>query len=182
MQQVVRLDAAGLVPVPQAQHLVGAHGGADGQQHVGVHGRLPAAHDDRVGERLDAVPQPGRQHLPHDGEGALGSLPEVAAGGRGRAEGDDEGHGLLVVEQQRRQVLPGGEPVPAVRSLQGRDGVAELAQPVDVAAHGAGADAEPVGEEEGRASRAAPAAGTAGSASGLRFRSRIQDDPRRGQD
>ncbi|CAM5595547.1 hypothetical protein SANTM175S_02624 [Streptomyces antimycoticus] len=58
-----------------------------------------------------------------------------------------EGHGLVVVEQQRRQFHAGAEPVAPVGALDGRDGIAELAQAVDIAAHGARADFQPLGEQ-----------------------------------
>ena len=52
----------------------------------------------------------------------------------------------VVVEQERRQAATGAELVAATGSVGGVDGVAEVAQPLDVAAHAAGRDAEPVGE------------------------------------
>ena len=87
-------------------------------------------------ERVDPAPQPRRHHLPHGVQRPRGRLLDPGAAGRGELQRDGEGDGLLVVEQQRRQVGAGVEPVAAVRALDGRDRVAELAQPVDVAAHG----------------------------------------------
>ena len=64
---------------------------------------------------------------------------------RGGAQPDGDGDRLLVVEQQRRQVVPGAEPVPG-QPGGGVHRVAELAQPVHVAADGAAGHAEPLGE------------------------------------
>src|SRR5262249_7471805 len=65
---------------------------------------------------------------------------------RGRVQADRHRHRLLVVQQQRRQGGAGAEPVTARQAGCRVDGVAEVAQPVDVAAHGPQADAEPAGE------------------------------------
>ena len=62
--------------------------------------------------------------------------------------------GLVVIEQQRRQVGPGFEPVAADRTARRMDRVAEAAQPLDVVADRPGAHLEPVGEL-----RAGPVAG-----------------------
>src|SRR6516162_4284062 len=55
-------------------------------------------------------------------------------------------HRLLVVQQQRRQRGPDPEPVAARGARRGVHRVAQVAQPVDVAAQGPQADAEPAGQ------------------------------------
>ena len=72
-------------------------------------------------------------------------MPSHAVAGR-RAQPDRDGDGLLVVEEQRRQLGPGTELVAAAGARARVDRVAELAQLVDVAPDGPGSDAEPVGE------------------------------------
>ena len=63
-----------------------------------------------------------------------------------RLQPDRDRHRLLVLEQQRRQGAAGPQLVAAGHAADRVDGVAELAQPVDVAAQGARADLEPVGQ------------------------------------
>ena len=63
-----------------------------------------------------------------------------------RAQPDGDGDRLFVVEEQRRQLRPGAEPVVAGRAAHRIHRVVEAAQPLDVGADGARADAEPVGE------------------------------------
>ena len=53
--------------------------------------------------------------------------------------------GFVVVEQQRRQVRAGTQPV-AGGARGGQHGVAEAAQPVDIAAHGARSDLQSLGQ------------------------------------
>jgi len=79
-------------------------------------------------------------------EGAEGRLLDAgdgAAGGGPQAEGD--GDGLVVVEQQRRELRPGAEAV-AARAGRGVHGVTEVAQLLDVAAHGPRVHLEPPGQ------------------------------------
>lgn len=71
----------------------------------------------------------------------------VVRPGRCDLQGYGEREGLFVVEQERRKFGPGGEPVAAVGSLCRIDGVAELAEAVDITAHGAQADPETVGQQ-----------------------------------
>ncbi len=59
-----------------------------------------------------------------------------------RAETDGDGHRLLVVEQQGRQLSSGTEPVAADGSARGVDGIAEVAQSLDVVSDSARRDAE----------------------------------------
>src|SRR5690606_6158031 len=59
---------------------------------------------------------------------------------------DRDGHGLVVVEQQRRHRRPGGQPVPARDAGARVHGIPERAQPADVGAHRPRAHAQPGGE------------------------------------
>ncbi|GAA2302461.1 hypothetical protein GCM10010234_51750 [Streptomyces hawaiiensis] len=112
-------------------------GGQCAAQHrhgEGVQGSHPAA-------------QPVRQHLFQLGEGPDRGLPDtVDALPGGRAQSDRDGDGLVVVQEQRRQFGAGAQLVAAAGAGAGVDRVAEFAQPVDVPAQGAGADAEPAGQ------------------------------------
>ena len=71
------------------------------------------------------------------------------------AQADRDGHRLVGLEQQGRESAVVAEPVAAGRPTDGLDGVAELAQPLDVLADGALADAQQRGElGPGRVARA----------------------------
>ena len=63
-------------------------------------------------------------------------MPADRARGR-RTQADRDRDRLLVLEQQRRQRAAGPQLVAAGDAADGVDRVAELAQPVDVAAQGA---------------------------------------------
>ena len=65
---------------------------------------------------------------------------------RDRSQADRDRDGLLVVEQERRHLRPCREPVAALHADRALHRVAEVAQPVDVAADGPPADLEPLGE------------------------------------
>ena len=67
-----------------------------------------------------------------------------------RLQCDREHDGLVVVEEEWRQLGAGIEAVPAIGTLDGLDAVAELAKPVDVTAHGAIADVQPLGQQPRR--------------------------------
>ena len=95
---------------------------------------------------VDPLPQPRRHHLPDSGQRPQRALLDSGDAGRRGLQRDGDGDRLLVVEQQRRQVGAGVQPVAAVRALGGPTGIAELAQPVDVPAHGPRADLQPLGE------------------------------------
>jgi hypothetical protein len=92
-------------------------------------------------------PQPGGQGLFELGQGAYRGLLDAGdrAGG-GRAQADRHGDRLVVVEQQRRQLGAGHEPVAAGGAGGGAHLVPEGPQPFDVVADGPGGDAEPFGE------------------------------------
>ena len=65
---------------------------------------------------------------------------------RRRPQADRDRHRLVVVEQQRRHRRPRLQPVAADRPAGRVDRVAEVAQALDVVAHGPRADLEPRGE------------------------------------
>ncbi|GAA4900700.1 hypothetical protein HNR25_004731 [Streptomonospora salina] len=87
-------------------------------------------------EGVDAAAQPCGHDLAQGVQRAFGPVLDAGTGGGGDAQRDDERDGLFVVEQQRRQLRAGVETVSAVGALVGGDGIAQLAQAVDVAAHG----------------------------------------------
>ena len=72
----------------------------------------------------------------HPGDAALGS----------GLQAERERHGLVVVQHQRRQGGAGRELVPAVDPALGLDGIAQFAQPVDVAPQRPDRHLEPTGE------------------------------------
>ncbi|GHC82212.1 hypothetical protein GCM10010309_58520 [Streptomyces violaceochromogenes] len=121
---------------------------------LGEHGRVDrggqCAAQHRHGEGVQgahAAAQPVRQHLLQLGEGPYRGLADaVDALPGGRPKPDRHGDGLVVVQEQRRQFGAGAELVAAAGAGAGVDRVAEFAQPVDVPAQGAGADAEPAGQ------------------------------------
>ena len=118
------------------QH-VGWDGGGRGAEaggHRGDRGDLPAHR--RREELLELAERPDRR-IPASGDRLR----------RGRAQAHGDGDGLLAVEHQRRHRRPAGtEAVAAGDAGVGLDRVAELPEPVDVAAHGPHRDAEPVGQ------------------------------------
>ncbi|GHA60926.1 hypothetical protein GCM10010303_85670 [Streptomyces purpurascens] len=153
--QAVRFDAAAaqgavVAAILEAQPLgvpaeVGEFGQHDGVDGVG-HGAAQHRHGEGV-EGAHPAAQPVRQHLFQLGEGPYRGLADALdALPGGRAQPDRHGHGLVVVQQQRRQFGAGAQLVAAARAGAGVDRVAECAQPVDVTAQGAGADAEPLGQ------------------------------------
>ena len=107
-------------------------------------GTRPGQRHRRGVEGADPVPEPGRQHLLQLGQRPQrGLLQPGHAPGRGGVQADRHRHRLLVVQQQRRQRGPDPEPVAARHARRGVHRVAQVAQPVDVAAQGPQADAEP---------------------------------------
>ncbi|GAA2561980.1 hypothetical protein GCM10010423_76000 [Streptomyces levis] len=153
--QPVRFDAAArlgaiVAPVREAEPFgvpaqvgeLGEHGRVDG----GGQGAPEHGHGDGV-EGAHAAAQPVGQHLLQFGQGPYRGLADaldaLAGGG---AQADRHGDGLVVVEEQRRELGAGAQLVAAARARAGVDRVAQLAQPVDVPAQGAGADAEPAGQ------------------------------------
>ena len=78
-------------------------------------------------------------------EGERAGLLDAPDGGDA-AEADCHRDGLVGLEQQRREASVVAEAVAAGGAADGLDGVAELAQALDVLAHGALADAEERGQ------------------------------------
>ena len=74
----------------------------------------------------------------------VSSMPATAR--RRGLQADRDRHRLLVLEQQRRQLPAGPQLVATGHAADRVDDVAELAEPVHVAAQGARADLEPVGQ------------------------------------
>ena len=68
--------------------------------------------------------------------------PRPAAG----EQAEQHGERLVVAEHERRQTVPGGEPVPAVAASHGLHRHVEVDQLVHVPPHGPPVHAEPVGE------------------------------------
>ncbi len=139
--------------VVEAQHLARVDGGAECHEYATVDLRLRAGRGPSDGgdlEHVDPVAQPCGHDLPDGGQRTRRGLLDAGAGGRGDLECDGERDGLLVVEQQRRQFGSGVEPVPTLGPLEGHDGIAELAQTVDIAAHGTRADVQPLRQQRPR--------------------------------
>jgi hypothetical protein len=134
------------VTAGQGQHAEqpGLDGGPAGRQRH--RGRLQRGQPAAEAGGQDLLDRRGRAH-----RGLLGAADR--AGGR-QVQRDGDGHGGLVVQQQGRQVGARAEHVAAGRTGCGVHSVAELAQPLHVAAHRAGGDPEP-----GREVLTAPAAG-----------------------
>src|SRR5918993_1357966 len=118
VDQPMRLDPAGLVlagmaGVVEAQLLGVPAGGGEGDQDVGIH-RGPAARRRHSGlpQRIQPRAQPGREGLLQLGDRPQrGLLDPGDRAGRCGAQPQPDGHGLLVVEQQRRHRRPGPQPV-----------------------------------------------------------------------
>jgi hypothetical protein len=129
-------------PVVEADPLVVATGMDDRHQHVGVDCRSRSGQGHGVGlQGVDPPAQPQRQHLLELGQGPQRGLLHAyhrAPGCGPQAHGN--GHRLVVVQQQGRHGRPRLQAVPAAGAGSGVDGVAELAQPIDVTAQGAGTD------------------------------------------
>jgi hypothetical protein len=144
-----------MVAVVEAQPLLVAAGARNGRQHLDVYRRAGGLHRHRhrVGRHgVDPTAQPRRQDLLQLGQGTHRGLLDpghhAAAGGRPQSHGDRDG--LLVVQQQRRQGRARAEPVAAGDTAGRVDRVAEVAEPLHVAADGPGADGEPVGQLRAR--------------------------------
>ncbi|GGX35687.1 hypothetical protein GCM10010297_66140 [Streptomyces malachitofuscus] len=153
--QAVRFDGAPggravVPPVLEAQPLGVPAEVSQLGQHRGVDGVRAGAAQHRHGEGVQgahAAAQPVRKHLFQLGEGPYGGLADALdALSGGGAQPDGDGHGLLVVQQQRRQFRARAQLVAAAGARTGVDGIAEFAEPVHVPAHGAGADPEPSGQ------------------------------------
>ncbi len=142
------LAGSRLTGIPEGDLLGLPAGTGEQEQGRGVDARAGAVEGHRrLVDRVDLCAQAARQHLVELGERADGGLPQPldrAAGGEAEADGD--GDRLVVVEQQRGQPAAGPELVAARRAVLGVDGVAEVAQSLDVAPHAASRHPEPLGE------------------------------------
>ncbi|GAA4045548.1 hypothetical protein GCM10022233_13900 [Streptomyces shaanxiensis] len=120
--------------------------GQDGRVDAGGLGAAQHRHGEGV-EGAHSAAQAARQDLLQFGEGPYGGLADaldaLACGG---AQADGDGYGLVVVQQQGWQLGAGAQLVAAARAGAGVDRVAQLAQPLDVAAHRARGDAEACGQ------------------------------------
>jgi hypothetical protein len=89
----------------------------------------------------------GGQDLLELDQGAHGGLLDAGdRGARGGAQADRDRHSLVVVEQQGRHRGPGVQAVAAGRARERVDGVAEVAQALDVATNGPARDLQAAGE------------------------------------
>jgi len=135
-------------PVGEADALEVAAGRRDQRQVLWVDGgAAERGGDRRRAQRRHAPAQVGRQDLFELDQRAHRGLLDPGhrrAGGGEEADGDRDR--LLVVQQQRRHGRAGAQPVPARRTGQRLDRVAQLAQAVDVAPDRAPGDREPVGQ------------------------------------
>ena len=119
-----------------------------------VDGRLLPTPGPAAGQRFGVVlegahpvAEPGGQHLLELGQGPHRGLVDAGHGAdRRRPEADGDGDRLLVIEEERGELAPGGQLVAAVGAPGGVDGVAELAEAVDVAAQRALGHLQPVGQ------------------------------------
>lgn len=97
-----------MVAVLEAQPLTVAAGVGEFREHARVHGGGLGAAQHRHGEGVEgahAAAQSARQDLFELGEGAYGGLADALdALPGGRAQPDRDGHRLVVVQQQRRQL------------------------------------------------------------------------------
>lgn len=126
-----------------------AHCGSDGGESGRVDGRrgeLPVVLQPGQAQGFHGCPQRRGHDLVQSGQCSRRVVPETEhRAGRG-LQGHRDREGLVVVEQQRRQGVPGTEPIAAVGAVDGGDRVVELAQCFYVAADGAFADSEPGGQ------------------------------------
>ena len=108
----------------------------------------------RPGERdlaeqgVEPAGQALREHPSDLGRGRLARRPGRCQQSRPASGDQTEQHGerLVVVEHQRRHLVARGQPVAAVPSAHRLDRHVQVEQVVDVAAHGALVDGEPVGQ------------------------------------
>ena len=145
-----RRRAAGAVvaAIGEPQPLVVAARGRDHRERVGVDAGPGERirHGDRA-HRVHAPAQPRGEDLLELRERTDRRLLEPAdARVRRGAQADGDGDRLLLVEEQRRQRRARAEAVAARDARGRRDRIAEAAQAVDVAADGARADLQAVGE------------------------------------
>ncbi len=135
--------------VAEPQRLVVAAGLGEGGEDGSVDDGSLGPRAGGVGLRGDGVhpaAQPGRHQADHLGErlhrGLLQPADAGDARGRGGAQPDGDRHRLVVLEEQRRELAARAQLVAAGDAAAGVDLVAEVAQPLDVAAQRAAADLE----------------------------------------
>ena len=157
--QAVGLHQRALVVLVEAQQLGIADRGGDRAERRGIDlgvldiraGVLgPTGHGGLDGR--DLAVQTVRKHLLELREGAGGGLLD-ARDACCHPQRDREADGFLVVEEQRRELRTGAQPVVTRRPALGVDGVAERAQALDVVADRAGAHLEPLGQLGSRPGR-----------------------------
>ena len=88
-------------------------------------------------------PQPGRKHLLQLRQRAHRTVLKTPAD---RDQPDRHGNGFVIVEEERRHVLPRSQPVPAGGPGRPRHRVVERTQPLDVTPYGPVGDAEALGQ------------------------------------
>ena len=114
---------------------------------TGVSGGPDVSVDGGVVHGRHLRPQPRGHHLVELGQRAQRRLAHARdAAARRYPQADRHRDGLVRVEQQRWQRRARAQLVAAAVTLAGVHRVAEVAQAVDVAAHAAAGDAEPLGE------------------------------------
>ncbi|GGN40408.1 hypothetical protein GCM10012285_18400 [Streptomyces kronopolitis] len=147
------------VGVPQGERPAVAYRVGDGEQDPGVRGGGPTGllrEGERVQERAESVREVRGQHPPDLGRCRLARRVPGRAEPRPAAGDQAEQHRqrLVVAEHERRQAVPGGEPVAAVAAAHRLHGHVEVEQMVHIAPHGPAVDAEAVGEFGHRAGAA----------------------------
>src|SRR6266851_6856119 len=106
-------------------------------------GRSHGKRHRRCRESLNPVAEPGREHLVDRCGSAGGGFLHAARCDGAQADGDRDGG--VVVEQQRRQAIARPQRVATVAARRRGHQVAEVTQPLDVAADGPGGHAERLG-------------------------------------
>ena len=142
-----RVAALGVFVVELGAQLVAAcacqrrqHGGLD-------HGADAVQRQDGRAQRVHPLAQARGHGLLQLDQGAQRGLFDAAhRTGRGGAQRNRHSQGLVVVQQQRRQRLPGPEGVTARHAAAGMHRVAQLAQAVHIAPHGARVHLQPLGQ------------------------------------
>ncbi len=141
-----RAPAGGVV---EGEDLVVAAGGGEGGQEGRV-GPRPAVLPDDAGEGgldgCDLAAQAAREDLFELGQGPQGGLLDADEAACGGAQGDRDGDGLVVLQEEGRQVGAGAQAVAAGVPAGALDRVAQYAQPVHVPAHGADGHLQPLGQ------------------------------------
>ena len=141
--------AAGPIGVREADALGTGAGLPHGDEHLGAD--LLGAGALQVGGRLMQRSHPGGQvvgeqmvQAGQDRDRSLFQTGHAAVDGGAQSEGD--GHRLFVTEQQRRQLASAAQLIAPAHAGCGFDGVAEIAEPVDVAAHRPVCHVQPLGQ------------------------------------